>query len=53
MSYSLGVVMDPIARIHFKKDTTLALLQAAQQSGFELIYFEQGDLYLSDGRAMG
>lgn len=53
MSYSLGVVMDPIARIHFKKDTTLALLQAAQRSGFELVYFEQGDLYLADGRAMG
>ncbi|MBB3061008.1 glutathione synthase [Microbulbifer rhizosphaerae] len=53
MSYSLGVVMDPIAKIHFKKDTTLALLQAAQRSGFDLFYFEQGDLYLDGGRAMG
>ncbi|MFC6634082.1 glutathione synthase [Microbulbifer taiwanensis] len=53
MSYSLGVVMDPIANIHFKKDTTLALLQAAQRSGFQLFYFEQGDLYLDGGRAMG
>ena len=53
MSYSLGVVMDPIARINFKKDTTLAMLLAAQRSGFELFYFEQGDLYLADGRAMG
>lgn len=53
MSYSLGVVMDPIAKIHFKKDTTLALLQAAQRSGFDLFYFEQSDLYLDGGRAMG
>ncbi|SHF79854.1 glutathione synthase [Microbulbifer donghaiensis] len=53
MSYSLGVVMDPIANIHFKKDTTLAMLQAAQRSGFELFYFEQGDLFLDCGRAMG
>jgi glutathione synthase len=45
--------MDPITRIHFKKDTTLALLQAAQRSGFKLFYFEQGDLYLDGGRAMG
>ncbi|SEA22359.1 glutathione synthase [Microbulbifer marinus] len=53
MSYSLGVVMDPIANIQFKKDTTLAMLQAAQRSGFQLFYFEQGDLYLDSGRAMG
>jgi glutathione synthase len=53
MSQTLGVVMDPIAKIHFKKDTTLALLLAAKRSGLQLFYFEQGDLYLEDGRAMG
>ncbi|WP_237059139.1 glutathione synthase [Microbulbifer sediminum] len=53
MSQTLGVVMDPIAKIQFKKDTTLALLLAAQRSGFRLCYFEQGDLYLEDGRPMG
>ncbi|WP_020413652.1 glutathione synthase [Microbulbifer variabilis] len=53
MNYSLGVVMDPIAQINFKKDTTLALLQAAQDSGFQLFYFEQTDLYLDNGRAIG
>ncbi|BBM01052.1 glutathione synthase [Microbulbifer sp. GL-2] len=53
MNYSLGVVMDPIAQINFKKDTTLALLQAAQDSGFQLFYFEQTDLYLDNGRAVG
>ncbi|MCO1332983.1 glutathione synthase [Microbulbifer sp. OS29] len=53
MKYSLGVVMDPIAQINFKKDTTLALLQAAQDCGFQLFYFKQSDLYLDNGRAVG
>ena len=33
MALSLGVVMDPIADIKFYKDTTLALLLAAQERG--------------------
>jgi glutathione synthase len=49
MTIRLGVVMDPIATIHYKKDTTLALLWAAQDRGWELFYMEQGDLYLEDG----
>jgi glutathione synthase len=49
----LGVVMDPIAQIHFAKDSTLALLLAAQARGFELRYLEQADLSLRDGRAFG
>lgn len=53
MQYSLGIVMDPIAQISVKKDTTLALLLAAQARGFKLVYFEQSDLYLSDSSAMG
>ncbi len=48
----LGVVMDPISDITFYKDTTLALLFSAQASGFELFYFELGDLYLEQGSAM-
>ncbi len=51
MSISLGVVMDPIADIKFHKDTTLALLLAAQERGWDLHYMEQGDLYLRDGEA--
>lgn len=53
MQYSLGVVMDPITHINVKKDTTLALLLAAQNRGFRLVYFEQSDLYLDGGAAMG
>jgi len=45
--------MDPIERIHYAKDTTLAMLMAAQQRGHQLTYLTQGDLYLRDGVARG
>jgi glutathione synthase len=51
MTLSLGVVMDPIANIKFHKDTTLALLLAAQARGWSLHYMEQSDLYLLQGEA--
>ena len=47
----LGVVMDPIEAIKPAKDTTLAMLLAAQARGWELHYMEQMDLYLRDGEA--
>ena len=53
MSKVLGVVMDPIASIKPYKDTTLALMLAAQKRGWQLRYFELSDLYLRDGLAMG
>lgn len=43
--------MDPIASIKYAKDSTLAMLLAAQARGFELVYMEQSDLSLKDGRA--
>src|SRR5215470_12449562 len=49
----LGVVMDPIGAISYAKDSTLAMLLAAQARGFELAYLEQGDLLLRDGVALG
>ncbi|MEE8342234.1 MAG: glutathione synthase [Gammaproteobacteria bacterium] len=51
MQVRLGVVMDPIGSIHFHKDSTLAMLLAAQKRGWELQYMEQGDLALQDGTA--
>ncbi|MGB1879400.1 MAG: glutathione synthase [Gammaproteobacteria bacterium] len=51
MPRRLGVIMDPIARINPKKDTTLVLLLAAQRAGFELYYMELDDLLLVDGEA--
>jgi glutathione synthase len=50
-SIRLGVVMDPIADIKYAKDSTLAMLLAASARGFELVYMEQNDLALRDGRA--
>ncbi|MEJ6655304.1 MAG: glutathione synthase, partial [Pseudomonas sp.] len=52
MSIRIGIVMDPISVIHYKKDSSLAMLLAAQQRGWELHYMEPQDLYLQDGKAM-
>jgi glutathione synthase len=49
----LVVVMDPIEAIKPAKDSTLAILIAAQARGWELFYAEQKDLYLRDGVAWG
>lgn len=52
MSVRIGVVMDPIAGITYKKDATMAMLWAAQDRGWSLFYMEQEDLYLyQDPRA--
>jgi len=53
MSVKLGVVMDPISEITVKKDSTLAMLLAAQARGWSLEYMELKDLYLSDGICHG
>lgn len=44
--------MDPIADLKYAKDSTLAMLLAAQARGFALSYMEQGDLSLRDGKAL-
>jgi glutathione synthase len=49
MSIKLGIVMDPIDDINYKKDSSLAMLWAAQQKGWALFYMEQSDLYSRDG----
>ena len=49
----LAVVMDPISSIKPAKDSTLAMLLAAQSRGWELLYLEQRDLWLRDGVAWG
>ena len=51
MTVKLGVVMDPIGTIKPKKDSTFAMLLAAQQRGWTLVYMELGDLLLRDGTA--
>lgn len=46
----LGMLMDPIGSINVKKDSSFAMLLAAQRRGWELLYMEQPDLFLRDGR---
>ena len=53
MTIRLGIVMDPIQGINYKKDTSLALLLAAQKRDWQLYYMEQADLFQEDGVAMG
>ncbi len=53
MSVRLGIVMDPIAQISYKKDSSLAMLLAAQARGWSLFYMEQKDLYQAAGVARG
>jgi glutathione synthase len=53
MTIKLGVVMDAIASINYKKDSTLAMLWEAEKRGWEIYYFEQADLFLQDGFAYG
>ncbi len=48
MTKKLGVIMDPIASIHYKKDSTLAMLWEAQKRGWEIFYLEQHDLFFRD-----
>jgi glutathione synthase len=45
--------MDPIGAIAYAKDSTLAMLLAAQARGFALSYLELSDLSLRDGVAFG
>lgn len=49
----LGIVMDPIQSIHFKKDSSIAMLLEAQRRDYQLYYFEQKDLLIRDGKAFG
>ncbi len=49
----IGIVMDPIEGIKPAKDSTLAMMLAAQKRGHELFYLEQRDLWLRDGVAWG
>jgi glutathione synthase len=49
----IAVVMDPIADIKPAKDTSLAMMLAAERRGWELSYLELRHLWLRDGIAMG
>lgn len=47
----LAVVMDSIRQITVQKDSSFAMLLAAQARGWQLYYMELSDLFLRDGQA--
>ncbi|MBL4794979.1 MAG: glutathione synthase [Pseudomonadales bacterium] len=47
----LGIVMDPIESINYKKDSSLAMLLEAQNRGWPIYYMEQKDLFIENGKA--
>ena len=49
MRIRLGIVMDPIEKLNFKKDSSLAMLWAAAERGWQLTYMRQQDLYQAGG----
>jgi glutathione synthase len=51
MAIKIGIVMDSIAHINIKKDSSFAMLLEAQARGWELYYMELNDLYLQNGIA--
>lgn len=48
----IAFLMDPLASLALKKDSTLAMIKAAQQRELEVFYFEQKDLMLSEGKIL-
>jgi len=50
MTIEIGIIMDPIGSINIKKDSTFAMMLAAQRRGWALAYMEPGDLFLDAGR---
>lgn len=52
MTLNIGIVMDPIESIKPYKDSSLAMLLAAQAKGWNLHYLQQSSLYLKSGIVM-
>ena len=46
MKLKLGIIMDPIASIKIVKDSSFAMLLAAQKKNWPVYYMQQHDLYL-------
>lgn len=53
MTIKLGIVMDPISNINPKKDSSMAMLWAAQDLGWHLYYMEMRHLFAAQGEANG
>ncbi|WP_038052150.1 glutathione synthase [Thioalkalivibrio sp. ALJ1] len=51
MTKNIAILMDPIGSIKPWKDTSFAMMLAAQARGHHLHYLEPADLWIEDGRA--
>ncbi|MEQ8858319.1 MAG: glutathione synthase [Pseudomonadales bacterium] len=47
----IAFVMDPLPSLSLKKDSTLAMIRAAQRRGWKIFFVGQGDLVLREGEA--
>ena len=45
----IAFLMDPIETLSVKKDSTLAMIAAAQQRGLDVFYLQQDGLVLNGG----
>ncbi len=53
MNLQLGMVMDPIESIKVYKDSSFAMMLAAQKKGWRIHYMQPHDLYLDNSRVYG
>ena len=53
MKTKLGVVMDPLESVKPKKDSTLAMMQAAQKRGWELFEIQQNGIFFTKDQVFG
>lgn len=51
MTINIGILMDPISTVNYKKDSSLAMLWAAKKKGWNIHYMEQKDLFIENGTA--
>jgi|TARA_R110002124_G_scaffold56209_3_gene158851 glutathione synthase len=49
----IGILIDPVHNIKPKKDTSLAIMLAAQNAGHDVFVMEQGDVFIENGHARG
>ncbi|MGF1546905.1 MAG: glutathione synthase [Thiotrichales bacterium] len=49
MDIDIGFVMDPLESINPKKDSTIAMMRAAQRRGWRVWYFGPEDMFVRDG----
>lgn len=50
MTRKLGIIMDPIESITIKKDSSFAMMLAAQQKGWPVYYMQQNGVFLHDDK---